>query len=458
MKTKTQSLRSKWTVLTTSLTFIIFMIFSLFIIFLISTYQKEQEVEDLRKSVTDISNLFEEKTTGEVTQSDIYRAINKNEKVFLYNLDGNSIYDVSTNSSYDFELPVIKTNERSLVQKKIGDRQFLLMSTPFRNEHYNGYITVARSLDDYFNVMRFLILLCSFFGLTALFMTALISFLFSNQITKPIRRLSSKMNQIKRDGFQNKLQVSTSYYETDDMIDTFNEMMSQLESSFEQQKQFVEDASHELRTPLQIINGHLNLIQRWGKNNPEILEESLSISLEEMNRINKLVEELLLLSKDSNLLETKQIENIDINSEIQGRIHSIQQLKDDYMFEYHSTHEQIKLNINRFHFEQILLIFLDNAMKYDQINKHIVIRTSLKNKLVQIEIIDNGEGIPKEDIPNIFDRFYRVDKSRARTKGGNGLGLSIAKKLIETYKGQVKIESEVNQFTKVIIQFPIRSI
>ncbi|WP_313019158.1 hypothetical protein, partial [Macrococcoides bohemicum] len=148
MKTKTQSLRSKWTVLTTSLTFIIFMIFSLFIIFLISTYQKEQEVEDLRKSVTDISNLFEEKTTGEVTQSDIYRAINKNEKVFLYNLDGNSIYDVSTNSSYDFDLPVIKTNERSLVQKKIGDRQFLLMSTPFRNEHYNGYITVARSLDD----------------------------------------------------------------------------------------------------------------------------------------------------------------------------------------------------------------------------------------------------------------------------------------------------------------------
>jgi two-component system sensor histidine kinase ArlS len=82
----------------------------------------------------------------------------------------------------------------------------------------------------------------------------------------------------------------------------------------------------------------------------------------------------------------------------------------------------------------------------------------LKNKLVQIEIIDNGEGIPKEDIPNIFDRFYRADKSRARTKGGNGLGLSIAKKLIETYKGQVKIESEVNQFTKVIIQFPIRSI
>ncbi|WP_414043137.1 ATP-binding protein [Macrococcus animalis] len=458
MKSKSQSLRSKWTVLTTTITFIIFMIFSLFIIYLISTYQKEQVVLETKKSVMDISNLFDEKTPGQITANDIKRAINNNEKIFLYDIDGKSIFSVSTNASYTFDVPVNKTDKLTVIQKEIDGQPFLFMSTPLRNDHYFGYITVAHALNEYYDVIQFLFVLCCFSGLTALFITALISYLFSNQITKPIRSLSSKMNQIKRDGFQNKLKVSTSYTEMDDMIDTFNEMMSQLESSFDQQKQFVEDASHELRTPLQIINGHLNLIQRWGKNNPEILEESLTISLEEMNRINKLVEELLLLSKDSNLLETRQTETIDINAEIQGRIYSLQQLKNDYTFDYHSTHEQIKLNINRFHFEQILLIFLDNAMKYDQLNKHIVIRTSLKNKLVQIEIIDNGEGIPKDDIPNIFDRFYRVDKSRARSKGGNGLGLSIAKKLIESYKGHVKIESEVDQFTKVIIQFPIRTI
>ncbi|WP_414046431.1 ATP-binding protein [Macrococcus equi] len=456
MTTRSQSLRSKWTILTTTITFIIFMIFSLFIIFLISTYQKEREAEDLKKSVRDISRLFEEKTPAQVTTADIERALNDNEKVFFYNIDGKNYYQTTNNENYTFTLPFKKSNKPILEQKKIDDKQFLLISTPLRNEHFFGYITIAHSLDKYFSVMQYLILLCSFFGLTALFITALISFLFSNQITKPIRRLSTKMNQIKRDGFQNKLQVSTSYYETDDMIDTFNEMMSQLEASFNQQKQFVEDASHELRTPLQIINGHLNLIKRWGKNNPEILEESLSISLEEMNRINKLVEELLLLSKDANSLETNQTEIIDVNTEIKGRIHSLQQLKDDYTFDFHSTHEHIKLNINRFHFEQILLIFLDNAMKYDQLNKHIVIRTSVKSKLLQVEIIDNGEGIPEKDLPNIFDRFYRVDKSRARSKGGNGLGLSIAKKLIESYKGTVKIESEVNQYTKVIIQFPMR--
>jgi two-component system sensor histidine kinase ArlS len=92
--------------------------------------------------------------------------------------------------------------------------------------------------------------------------------------------------------------------------------MAQLEESFNQQRQFVEDASHELRTPLQIIQGHLNLIQRWGKKDPAILEESLDISLEEMSRITKLVEELLLLTKENNSVNDREIESVDINKEI----------------------------------------------------------------------------------------------------------------------------------------------
>ena len=99
----------------------------------------------------------------------------------------------------------------------------------------------------------------------ATIITATISYVFSTQITKPLVSLSNKMIEIRRDGFQNKLQLNTNYEEIDNLANTFNEMMSQIEESFNQQRQFVEDASHELRTPLQIIQGHLNLIQRWGK-------------------------------------------------------------------------------------------------------------------------------------------------------------------------------------------------
>ena len=206
-------------------------------------------------------------------------------------------------------------------------------------------------------------------------------------------------------------------------------MMYQLEESFNQQRQFVEDASHELRTPLQIIQGHLNLIQRWGKKDAAILEESLDISLEEMNRITKLVEELLLLTKDNTNTKFKELENVEINHEISSRIKSLEQLHQDYTFEFEPYTKPINIKIDRYQLEQVLIIFIDNAMKYDQINKYIHIQTNLKNKQISIEITDHGVGIPKEDIEFIFDRFYRVDKSRSRKLGGNGLGLSIAKKL-----------------------------
>jgi two-component system sensor histidine kinase ArlS len=173
-----------------------------------------------------------------------------------------------------------------------------------------------------------------------------------------------------------------------------------------------------------------------------------------MNRITKLVEELLLLTKDNQGQYNRELDTILINDDIQSRLKSLAQLNPDYRFEFHSTHKSIKLKINRHQFEQMMLIFLDNAMKYDKEDQHIIVRTSLKNKMVQLEIIDHGTGIPEEDIPYIFDRFYRVDKSRSREMGGNGLGLSIAKKIIESYGGNVKIDSEFNRYTKVIIQLP----
>ena len=133
------------------------------------------------------------------------------------------------------------------------------------------------------------------------------------------------MIEIRRDGFQNKLQLNTNYEEIDNLANTFNEMMSQIEESFNQQRQFVEDASHELRTPLQIIQGHLNLIQRWGKR-PAVLEESLNISIEEMNRIIKLVEELLELTKGDVNDISSEAQTVHINDEIRSRIHSLKQL------------------------------------------------------------------------------------------------------------------------------------
>ncbi|PTG57506.1 sensor histidine kinase, partial [Staphylococcus chromogenes] len=124
-----------------------------------------------------------------------------------------------------------------------------------------------------------------------------------------------------------------------------------------------------------------------------------------------------------------------------------------YTFTFNTNQDFIFLNINAFHFEQILLIFFDNAIKYDTQRKKIDITTKYINNQVIIEITDHGMGIPQEDINYIFDRFYRVDKSRSRHQGGNGLGLSIAEKIVKLYQGHISVKSEVGKFTTFTISF-----
>ena len=273
-------------------------------------------------------------------------------------------------------------------------------------------------------------------------------------MVKPIGRFTNQLKKIENQGFAERLELKTNIVETDYMIESFNNMMDALEESYNQQKQFVEDASHELRTPLQIIQGHLQLINRWGRNNPEVLDESLGISIDELKRINRLVEELLLLTKNEGS-EYVQPDLVNINDEIESRLSSLRKVHPDYMFTTDFTKANLMYPINNYHFEQMLIIFLDNAIKFDKENKHITVSTEVDNKGdVLIEISDSGIGIPKDEIDQVFNRFYRVDKSRSRQQGGNGLGLSIAKKVAELYRGQVWISSVEGQSTTVHIKFP----
>jgi two-component system sensor histidine kinase ArlS len=369
---------------------------------------------------------------------------NNNEKLKLETSNDNSINFSPDLHVHSFHHQEIKSDHGV---------NYLIITNKIDSQSFSGYSVIVHSLKNYNALVNSLYLFALTFGVIATLLTAMISYIVSSQITKPLITMSNKMRQIRRDGFQEKLELPTSYEETDHLIDTFNAMMAQLEESFNQQRQFVEDASHELRTPLQIIQGHLNLIQRWGKKDPAILEESLDISLEEMSRITKLVEELLLLTKENNSVNDREIESVDINKEIYSRIKSMEHLHPDYTFNFEPFDKPLNIKINRYQFEQILIIFIDNAIKYDQNNKFIQIQTNLRNKQISIEVTDHGMGIPKEDIEFIFDRFYRVDKSRARNLGGNGLGLSIAKKIIEYYNGTIQVDSEVGKYTTFKITF-----
>ncbi|MCE3021543.1 HAMP domain-containing sensor histidine kinase [Staphylococcus pasteuri] len=450
---KQRKLKYKWMLITTLITFVTIVLFCLIIIFFLKEALHNSELDEAEKSSNDIINLLHSKPPEDISALDLNASLENFQEVSIFDDKSKKLLQTTSEN-----LPTIPSNvglshpERVKVVNYKGV-DYLVITERIHSKKFDGYSILVHSLESYEHLVQSLYIVAIAFGLIATFVTAMVSYIFSSQITKPIVTMSNKMNQIRRDGFQNKLELTTNYEETDNLICTFNEMMFHIEESFNQQRQFVEDASHELRTPLQIIQGHLNLIQRWGKKDPAVLEESLNISLEEMNRITKLVEELLLLTKDNVNSGQSQEELVDINSEILSRVKSLKQLHPDYTFDIDLDEKPIKLQMNRHQFEQLILIFIDNAMKYDNENKYIQIRTQLKNKQTSIEITDHGFGIPKQDLEFIFDRFYRVDKSRARSQGGNGLGLSIADKIVQLNGGFIQVESEVNQFTTFRIIF-----
>ncbi|MGX0402550.1 HAMP domain-containing sensor histidine kinase [Staphylococcus epidermidis] len=452
---KRQKLKYKWMLITTLITFTTILLFCLIIIFFLKDTLRSSEIDEAERSSNDIANLFHSKSLSDISALDLNASLENFQEILIYDDKGRKLIQTSNDNTLAYDNKIdFKHPERIHIQRSHGIN-YLVITEPIRSKDFSGYSVLVHSLQNYDNLVKSLYIVALAFGLIATIITAGISYIFSSQITKPIVTMSNKMNQIRRDGFQNKLELTTNYEETDNLIDTFNEMMYQIEESFNQQRQFVEDASHELRTPLQIIQGHLNLIQRWGKKDPAVLEESLNISIEEVNRITKLVEELLLLTKDRVNHNVLECENVDVNSEIQSRVKSLQHLHPDYTFETHLTTKPIQLKINRHQFEQLLLIFIDNAMKYDTEHKYIKIVTQLKNKMIMIDITDHGMGIPKADLEFIFDRFYRVDKSRARSQGGNGLGLSIAEKIVQLNGGMIQVESELQKYTTFKISFPV---
>lgn len=242
-----------------------------------------------------------------------------------------------------------------------------------------------------------------------------------------------------------------------------NELIIHIEKTHKRETQFVADASHELRTPISIIKGYAELLGRWGKDDPDILNEAIDAISSESNSMQSLVENLLFIARSDNQTQhykkttfnlselttetTSSMQKIAPNRDIQMAI-------DPGVF-FFGCPESIK---------QALRIFIDNGIKYTE--SHGIIEVSLQmlsknhGRVIEIRVKDNGIGMNKKDQKRIFDRFYRSDESRekqSQNSQGNGLGLSIAQIIIENHKGKIAVESSPGKGSSFVITLPTLS-
>jgi len=334
------------------------------------------------------------------------------------------------------------------------NQQLVFVTTKLQLTNKIFFIQLSKNLEmenEYLGIFAFIILIINIFSLI---LTLSIGSKTSKKMLLPIKNMTKTTKAISINALEKRLNVSNSHDELKQLAETFNDMLDRIQNSYEIQNQFVSDASHELRTPIAVIQGYVNMLFRWGKDDKDVLEESIIAIKGESENMKELVEKLLFLARSDKNTQKVYKKEFYIN-----------ELVDDIIKEtklIDSTHE-ISTNINqdvliyadKKLIKQALRIFIDNSIKYTPTGGNIVLNSYIKKKSLILEIIDTGIGIPKEDLPFIFNRFYRCDKSRAKDSGGTGLGLSIAKWIVGIHSGSIVVESRSNIGTKIKIELPI---
>ncbi|WP_433742293.1 sensor histidine kinase [Falsibacillus pallidus] len=412
--------------------------------------------DEVHQKASDIMNEIKPDELSDVSQTRLIPYLSSHSFIRFVNKDSTIINEV-TNDKYLSKKIKPKftshpTTDRRIIHDEGGEEQIIIYKEPIK---VNGQVKYTLELSERViglelgkDVLLIILGTCTLIG-------ALFSLLggrwLSNIIIRPISNMIRSMEDIEKSGIPKKISIQRETKdELNQMAVTFNRMIDRLDENLERQKQFISDASHELRTPLTVIKSYADLLRRRGIENVEMTLEAIDSIHSEATRIQKMTERFLDLANTelANQLELKPIQLTSFCQEI------INQLKVAYKrnIVLHANTDSLSISADEFKLKQVIIIAIDNAIKYSKAKVDVYLEEY--DKHVLIRIVDYGIGIPEGEINQIFERFYRVDKARSRQTGGMGLGLPIAKNIMKQHHGEIKINSVEGEGTEVQLMLP----
>ena len=230
-----------------------------------------------------------------------------------------------------------------------------------------------------------------------------------------------------------------------------NNMLKRLEESKRKQIRFVDDASHELRTPIAVIQGYVNMLDRWGKDDPKVMEESITAIKHESEHMKTLIDQLLFLARGDMERHVIHKMPLDTNELLEEVAEESRMIDTDHEYLFETDGQPHPIDADPAMIKQALRILTDNASKYTPADGTIKFRSYEKDGQVCMEVSDTGIGIPNDELPRIFDRFYRGQNLRGESGSGSGLGLSIAKWIVEEHSGTITVISSEGIGTKMTV-------
>lgn len=428
-------------------------------------------IDDLKIQSNILSNQLNSDFKFSRFQNSISYSSQKTIKKYSFNLNTRIIYlNRSKEVVYDSneEEAIRNIKNIKLLDKAVNgefvakpfvyneDQQILYLASPvINNEEVTGVLFFVSSIDNLYAEVYELMNMILFISIIAVIITLIISFVFSDIISNPIRELSVAVKKLTYKGKTNKIRVRQND-EIGKLSESFNLLTTQLEQIEGRRKKFVSNVSHELRTPITSMKILAQTILEQKSWDEEVYRDFMNDIDTELNRLSDIITNLLYLVEVEKEEVSFNYEIQSINYLLNSIIKSLRPIAEQKSIQLSLIENaSVQCYVDKNKLYQALLNIINNAIKYTESGGVRVLLDANDDKFI-VEVIDTGIGIPEEEIPFIFDRFYRVDKARNSKKGSTGLGLSIAQEIIALHQGEIKVESQMDIGTKMKIILPLK--
>ena len=430
-------------------------IFSLIVYFVSWHFLFDRRKQELLGSVEHIVDIYyEEVSEGhDPLEQDLLWELNTNESMSLLLLSPSrqplsqaTNFDVSVSEIPDCNQKTVLYTQSNGLSLLAWEKDILLDGDVLGTMTF--LLEVQREY-DFLEMLAWLLVILNLGGCAA---ALAVGWITSRRMLTPISEIIQKANAIDEGTLHTRLEVPETQDELRQLTTTLNDMLNRVENAFLRQGQFTQDASHELRTPLAVLQGNADLLARWGKDDPSVRDKCIAAIQKQTAYMHHLVANLLFLSRGDSGVQNLRKQKIDLRetlSEIAEERGAF-----DTAHVYRLQSENIAVSADENLLRQLLLILLDNAAKYTPKGKAISIEAVSVNAQTEIRVRDEGCGVPEEQLQKIFDRFYRVDKARARETGGTGLGLAIAQTIVNMHGGRIWAENNEQGGLTVRVRLP----
>lgn len=461
----TQSIRSK---LSISIAFIV--IFTVLLISILSNlvikneftkYKEKQQIEKIEEIVNSIENQYnmkQNKWNEENINNIGISALNEGYFIKIYNKDDSLLWDakiVNMQLCEDImdEICKVMENDFRAENGKVMSQKYELSKVgksigKIEIEYYGPFF-LSQSDSDFIKSLNYIFIII---GIISFIISILVGNLLSNNISKPISKMMGAVKHIANGQYGYRFDKDTEIKELGELQNSINLMADSIETQENLRKQLTADVAHELRTPLTSVSTHIEAMMTglW-----EPSKERLESCYEEVNRITSLVKDLEKLANMENgcyKLQKIQFDMFELLKKVSSNFeYKIKEKK----LKFELIGEKFMIEADQDRIFQVITNLLSNAIKYTEEEDKIIIKLYKESRYLVCEVIDTGMGIPQEEIPYIFERFYRADKSRNRKTGGAGIGLSIAKSIVQAHDGNIEVNSQLGKGSSFKVILPL---